>query len=133
MYGGMFVVKTFDFTTLSTSIPHSKLEDKLKVSVFLCFMKNNGEHSYKHLVLGKEQLYFVKNHSDSNKQISETDIIKIDNIFITFGGRVFQQTVGIPMGINCAPLLTDLFLYHYEADFIQVLLRRKDKKLAISF
>jgi hypothetical protein len=22
-----------------------------------------------------------------------------------FGGRVFQQTVGIPMGANCAPLL----------------------------
>jgi hypothetical protein len=27
----------------------------------------------------------------------------IDNIFVMFGGRVFQQTVGIPMGTNCAP------------------------------
>lgn len=52
---------------------------------------------------------------------------------VTFGGRVFQQTVGIPMGTNCAPLLADLFLYYYEADFIQELLRKKDKKLAISF
>ena len=57
----------------------------------------------------------------------------IDNIFVTFGGRVFQQTVGIPMGTNCAPLLADLFLYYYEADFMQELLRKKDKKLAISF
>ena len=57
----------------------------------------------------------------------------IDNIFVTFGGRVFQQTVGIPMGTNCAPLLADLFLYYYEADFMQKLLRKKDKKLAISF
>ena len=24
-----------------------------------------------------------------------------------FGGRVFQQTVGIPMGANCVPLLAD--------------------------
>ena len=31
----------------------------------------------------------------------------IDNIFVMFGGRVFQQTVGIPMGNNCAPLLAD--------------------------
>jgi len=28
----------------------------------------------------------------------------IDNIFVMFGGRVFQQTVGISMGTNCAPL-----------------------------
>ena len=37
------------------------------------------------------------------------------------------------MGKNCAPLLADLFLYYYEADFTQELLRKKDKKLAISF
>ena len=37
------------------------------------------------------------------------------------------------MGTNCAPLLADVFLYSYEADFIQSLLQRKDKKLAQSF
>jgi hypothetical protein len=37
----------------------------------------------------------------------------IDNIFVSFGGTLFQQVVGIPMGTNCAPLLTDLFLYSY--------------------
>jgi hypothetical protein len=46
-----------------------------------------------------------------------------------FGGRVFQQTVDIP----CAPLLVDLFLYSYEADFIQGILRKYEKKLARSF
>jgi hypothetical protein len=51
-----------------------------------------------------------------------------------FGGRVFQQTVGIPMGTNCAPLLlADLFLYSYEADFIQGLLKKNEKKIARSF
>jgi hypothetical protein len=43
------------------------------------------------------------------------------------GGRVLQQTVGIPMGTNCAPLLADLFLYSYEADFIQGLLKKNEK------
>ena len=37
------------------------------------------------------------------------------------------------MGTNCALLLTDLFLYLYEADFIQGLLKKKEKKLARSF
>ena len=50
-----------------------------------------------------------------------------------FGGRVIQQTVGIPMGTNCAPLLADLFLYSYQADFIQGLLKKNEKKLAQSF
>ena len=49
---------------------------------------------------------------------------------------MFQQTVGIPIATNCAPLLVDLFLSsqeHDEADIIQSLLQRKEKKLAQSF
>jgi hypothetical protein len=81
-------------------------------------------------VLGRDRSYFVKHHSDSTKKFSETDIFNmleflIDNIFAMFGGRVFQQTVGIPMGTNCV-LLADLFLYSYEADFIQGLARSFD-------
>ena len=80
--------------------------------------------------------YFVKEHSDCTKKYTEENIINmldflIDNIFVMFGGQVFQQTVGIPMGTNCAPLLADLFLYSYE--FLQTLLKQKDKKLAQSF
>ena len=37
------------------------------------------------------------------------------------------------MGTNCAPLFTDLFLYSYEEDFIQGLLKENKKKLARSF
>jgi len=36
---------------------------------------------------------------------------------VVFGGRVFQQTVGIPMGANYTPLLVDLFLNSHETDF----------------
>ena len=74
---------------------------------------------------------------DSTKRLSETDIIKmlgflIDNIFVILGGRVFQQTIDIPMGTNCALLLADLFVYSYEADFILGLLKKNEKKLARS-
>ena len=33
------------------------------------------------------------------------------------------------MGTNCALLLADLFLYYYEANFIQRLLKKNGKKL----
>ena len=54
--------------------------------------------------------------------------ILADNIFVVFGGKVFQQKVGIPMGTNCAPLLADIFLYSYDAEFIQSLLSTGKKK-----
>ena len=57
----------------------------------------------------------------------------IDNIFVMYGGRFFQQTVGIPMGKNCAPLLADLFLYSYEGNFMQGLLSKNEKKLGRSY
>ena len=37
------------------------------------------------------------------------------------------------MGTNCAPLLADIFLYSYEAEFIQSLLSTGKKKLASQF
>ena len=45
--------------------------------------------------------------------------------FVTFVAP-FQQTIGIPMSTNCAPLLADLFLYSYETEFIQKLLHEKN-------
>ena len=57
----------------------------------------------------------------------------VDNIFVFFAGKVFQQIVGIPMGTNCAPLLADIFLYSYKAEFIQSLLPTERTKLAYRF
>ena len=45
-----------------------------------------------------------------------------DNIFVEFGGNIFQQIIDIAMGKNCAPLLADLYLYSYEAEVIQKLI-----------
>ena len=56
----------------------------------------------------------------------------IENIDVEFGGHVYQQTVGIPMGANCAPLVADLFLYSYEADFVQKSKFKKHKNPLIS-
>jgi hypothetical protein len=89
-------------------------------------------------VLARDRSYVVKNLSDSTKKFSETDIINtleflIDNIYVMFGGRVYQQKVGIPMGTNSATLLAELFLYSYEADFIQGPLKKNEKKLVRSF
>ena len=56
----------------------------------------------------------------------------VDNIFVVFGGKIFQQIVGIPMGTICAPLLVDIFLYSYQAEFIRSLLSTGKKKWHLS-
>jgi hypothetical protein len=53
----------------------------------------------------------------------------IDNIYVVVGGHVFQQSVGIAMGTNCAPLLVDLFLYSYEADLFKSFYMRRQNLL----
>jgi hypothetical protein len=57
----------------------------------------------------------------------------MDNIYVAVGELVFQQSYEIPMGTNCASLSADLFLYSYEAKFIQKLLHEKKKPLAVAF
>ena len=57
----------------------------------------------------------------------------IDNIFVKFGGCLFRQVIAIPMGTNCAPWLADLFLYSYESEFLDNMIRGGHRKLARSF
>ena len=43
----------------------------------------------------------------------------MDNTYIRFGTKLYRQIVGIPMGINCAPIVAELFLFCYERDFMK--------------
>ena len=51
-------IKSFDFSTLYTTIPHQKLKKKPDSPV-LSFIFKNGNHIYNHLVLGHEETYFL--------------------------------------------------------------------------
>ena len=48
--------------------------------------------------------------------------ILLNNNYIKFGSELHRQTIGIPMGTNCAPLAADLF-FCYERDFMLALLQ----------
>ena len=101
-------IKTYDFSTLYMTIPHDKLKTRHCNIIDSCFFSKNGKKKYSYLVIGHSRNYFVKLHSDSTHKYSEVDIkamleFLIDNIFVVFGNQVFKQSVGIPMGTNCAP------------------------------
>ena len=93
---------------------------------------SHRKYGSKFVVLGYNSTYFSNKIQKGKTCYSEEQAISmleflIDNIFVSFGGTLFQQVVGIPMGTNCAPLVDDLFLYSYESEFLQKLI--KDKKI----
>ena len=57
----------------------------------------------------------------------------MDNIYFRFGGQLFRQTVGIPMGTNCAPLLADLFLCYFENEFLDKRIKEGKRKFHRKF
>ena len=72
-------------------------------------------------------------HNFSLCQFIELLNFLIDNIYISFGTQLFRQTIGIPMGTNCAPLLADLYLFAYEYEFMKSLVSTKKLHLARKF
>ena len=53
--------------------------------------------------------------------------------FIRIGTKLYRQTIGIPMGTNCAPLVADLFLFGYERDFMKSLSRANQADIIEAF
>ena len=80
----------------------------------------------------------MKEHSDFKNKYSEDDIIKmleflVDNIFVVFAGKVFNQTVGIPMCTNGAPASRRHLSVFIRSGFHKSLLSTGKKHLASRF
>lgn len=133
---------TGDFSTMYTTIPHNDLIEKL-TKVFeevwqYMASKDKFNCPQKEIVIeyidSTKQTRFNKYVGRLRKNENSSDIRKytleelcgfvkflIDNIYVVNGDNVYQQTVGIPMGTNCAPSLANLYLYFYESTYIDIL------------
>lgn len=43
----------------------------------------------------------------------------MNHCYVGLGDRVWRQSLGIPMGFSCSPLWCNLYLLHFEIQFIQ--------------
>ena len=48
----------------------------------------------------------------------------LNNLYISIGDSLFKQTIGIPMGTNCAVFLANFYLFTYEFDFMERLISK---------
>jgi hypothetical protein len=123
-FSQVFSIKTFDFSTLYTSLPHDKLKTRLKETIHKAFSHRN--YRSKFVVLGYNSTYFSNKIQKGKTCYSEEQVISmleflIDSIFAPFGGTLLQQVVGIPMGTNCAPLIAIYLYTHMSRSFFKSL------------
>ena len=102
------------------------------------FKHKNGATRYTHIKVGRNKNYFTSDPLNGDNKYTANDISKmteflVDNIHVRFGGQLFRQMVGIPMGKNCVPLLADLFLCSYENEFLDKLIKEGKRKLTRKF
>ena len=69
----------------------------------------------------------------SCQKVCDALVYLLDNIFIRFGTKLYRQTIGIPMGTNCATLVADLFLFCYERYFMKSLSRENQADIIEAF
>ena len=131
-------IQTFDFSTLYTSIPHDLLKSRVNNIINNVLKHKNGATRYTHIKVGRNKSYFTNDPLNGDNKYIANDICKmieflVDNIYVRFGGQLFRQMVGIPMGTSSASLLADLFLYSYKNEFLDKHIKEGKRKLARKF
>ena len=96
-------IQTFDFSTLYTSIPHDLPKSRMNSIINNAFKYKNGDTRYTHIKFGRNKSYFTSDPLNGDNKYTANDICKmieflVDNIYVRFGGQLFRQMVGIPMG-----------------------------------
>ena len=116
-------IATYDFSTLYTKIPHSKLKNVLHEITKFCFkgcsesrvlISSNGARWSRNQKPDKEGKILL-----SEKQVKDAFSYLLDNCYFSVGKNIFRQVIGIPMGTDPAPFMANLFLYYYESKFIK--------------
>ena len=113
---------TFDFSTLYTTIPHKLLIEVLSNIIKFVFKSNSN----KKIGFSESSVYWT-NEGVGKRYFTQKSLIEcvsylILKCFFTIGGNVFKQDIGIPMGIDPAPFWANLFLYHFESKYVQLLI-----------
>ena len=126
-------LSSFDFDTLYTSLPHIKIKEVLTNIIESVFERVDKEY----IRVSYVKAYFSEsnkkygNHSVFNKdQIINLLNFIVDNSYIEYKGKIYRQHTGIPMGIDPAPFMANLFLHHFENKYITSLVDRGDIKEA---
>ena len=95
-----------------TTLPHHLIKDELIDLINPTFLRENTQY----LACNEESAFFTSDVYNSYnlwscQKVCDALVYLLDNTFIRFETKLYRQTIGIPMGTNCAPLVAYLFLF----------------------
>ena len=94
---------------LYTSIKDNLLKSRITALVHNSFNRRDGNNRYTHIKIRSGKGYFINSINPGGDNLYTADQIcrmvefLIDTIFVKFGGCLFRQVIGIPIGTNCPP------------------------------
>ena len=104
---------TFDFSTLYTKIPHTKLLFVLDKIIEFAFKGGTRDT----ITVNESGAYWVKDNSRmkgikySKSSIKDAIKFLLENCYFNVGSLLFRQVIGIPMGSDPAPFFANLFSF----------------------
>ena len=94
-------IRTYEFSTLYTSIPHKQLKTRLSLVIKDAFKASNKSF----ISVYKNDARWTDSPKETTLTLDSKKVVRllnwlIDNIYVTFGDKVFGQKIGIPMGTD---------------------------------
>ena len=126
-------IQAFNFSTLYTSIPHDSLKSRMNNIINYAFKHKNVATRYIHIKVGGNKSYFTNDPLNGDNKYTANGICKmieflVDNIYVRFGGQLFRQIVGIPVGTNCAHFWLTCFSIPMRMSFYINSFKRRAKE-----
>ena len=131
---------TWDFNRLFNNLPQQDLKQRMRHLIHEVFLMHPGAVAVKVFRIKGTALewlphvgavstwcsrnaYGRREQAQIFTEASLADLFDflIDQTYVQFGGRVYQQHIGIPMGINFAVFLSNYYLFTYKYDFLHQL------------
>ena len=129
----IYNIQVYDFTTLYTRLELTEVENMINEVIDLIFSDRN-----KYICISKrdsDTCFFSNKTYESHICFNREDLkeavkLIIYNTYVVFGGIVFIQTKGIPMGGNSSSPIADLTVGKKEFNYMKRLLQ--DKKMGLA-
>ena len=98
-------IATYDFSTLYTNIPHSKLKERMASVISKAYEGMDK----KFISVYPTSAQWVNAPKATTKAYNKDGLIEminflIDNVYVTCGDSLFRQVIGIPMGTDSSPI-----------------------------
>ena len=92
-------------------------QQHINTQIKVVFYTNGAPYTTYLIVRDDGTAYWSNTISTKHHSITEANLVDkikflVDNIYIQVDNRTFGQTIGIPMGMDCSPLLANLFLFY---------------------